>query len=224
MSLATRMTRFSVKPATVLLAAIVLAGCAQQSTPGYYTAPAASTETDALQQAQGRTGTLAPSQVQIGFGPVEEEVKVTAQVVPEGQAPVASSPVLKADIPRPLREPRTFLGTIPCLTDGGNCSVQRMTITLAPTGEWRARTEFLGDASRTNLVQQGCWNVTSNTPLRIMLQIPEGATRGVFSFVNDNVMRVVALDDVSPSLDTRLSRQADIDPISELPTAPLACR
>ncbi len=220
---AARTALVSRKSATVLFSALLLAGCAQQQAPGYYDVPHDSTQADAMQQAQGRGNARAPSQLQFGFGQLQEQAQVTAQVAPGVQETAVAAPA-QADIPRPLREPRTFLGTVPCLTDGGNCPAQRITLTLAPSGEWRARTQFVGADARDNLVQQGCWSLTGRSPVRIALQTSTGATRGAFSFVNDNVLRVVFLDDISPSLEYRLSRQADIDPINELPAAPLNCR
>lgn len=220
---AARTALFSRKSVTVLFSALLLAGCAQQNTPGYYDVPQDSTQADALHQAQGRGNARAPSQLQFGFGQVEQQDQVTAPAVAGAQSSAGTAAQASA-VPRPLREPRTFLGTVPCLTDGGNCPAQRITLTLAPSGEWRARTQFVGDGSHDDLLQQGCWSVTGMSPVRIVLQTSTGANRGAFSFINDNVLRVVLLDDLSPGLEYRLSRQADIDPINELPAAALNCR
>jgi hypothetical protein len=197
----------SYRTAGAVVLAIVLAGCAQQRPSGYYDAPKESTLSDAQHQAQGRSGARAPSQIQLGFGqekPTEETQEQRA----------AAADAIKA---RPLAEPKTFLGTLPCLTGSSGCSATRITLTLAPGGEWRARTSFVDrpDASN-NIVQQGCWDVIGTQPWRIVLQLQNEASKANLTFVNDNVLRVNLIDDIKPALDYHLTRQADIDPINEL--------
>lgn len=206
--------RFPKKTLGVLFAALVLAGCSSPHPPGYYDVPHDTTETDAQQKAQGRRTAQAPSQIQFGFNSGGQ-----TEQTPQAAANAAST------LPRAVREAKTFLGTVPCLSAGGNCPAQRITLTIAPTGEWRARTQYLdAAAAETQLVQQGCWLITGTEPLRIMLQTKEGATKGTFTFVNDNVLRVSSLNDITPNLDYRLTEQADVDAISELPTGtPLPC-
>src|SRR3546814_11047484 len=119
------------KPLGALVLALLLAGCAQQSMPNYYSTSHDSTEADAQNQAQGRSGARAPSQIQLGFGADQKVDKPQTQ-----QEDASERAVLKA---RPLAEAKTFLGTIPCLTGGTTCSAQRLTLTLAPSGEWRSR-------------------------------------------------------------------------------------
>src|SRR3546814_10474944 len=68
------------------------------------------TEADAQNQAQGRSGARAPSQIQLGFGADQKVDKPQTQ-----QEAASERAVLKA---RPLAEAKTFLGTIPCLTGG----------------------------------------------------------------------------------------------------------
>lgn len=198
----------SCRTAGAVVVAIVLAGCAQQRPSGYYDAPQESTLSDAQHQAQGRSGARAPSQIQLGFGGQEQVAETQRQQAAEGAGAIKA---------RPLAEPKTFLGTLPCLTGGSACSATRITLTLAPGGEWRARTAFVDrpDASN-NIVQQGCWNVIGTQPWRIVLQLQNEASKANLTFVNDNVLRVNFIDDIKPALDYHLTRQADIDPIDEL--------
>jgi hypothetical protein len=203
----------SCRTAGALVLAIVLTGCAQQRSSGYYDTPQESTMSDAQYQAQGRSGARAPSQIQLGFGGQKP-----ANEARQEQAAEAAS-AIKA---RPLAEPKTFLGTLPCLSGGSGCSATRITLTLAPGGEWRARTVFLDRPDpANNIVQQGCWDVIGTQPWRIVLQLQNNASKANLTFLNDNVLRVNLIDDVKPALDYRLTRQADIDAINELknPTA-----
>lgn len=206
-----------VKPMGALVLALLLAGCAQQRMPNYYDTPHDSTEADAQSQAQGRNGARAPSQIQLGFGADQKAAKPQA-----GQASAGEQTVIKA---RPLAEAKTFLGTIPCLTGAAACSAQRLTLTLAPDGQWRSRSVLLDKPdSKHNIVQQGCWDVIGTQPLRIVLKLNEQASMASMTFVNDNVLRINMINDVTPTLEYRLTRQADIDAIDELATkAPLQC-
>lgn len=219
MSSPAQLTRLSFcKPLGAAVLAMVLAGCAQQKTSGYYDTPHDNTMTDAQMQAQGRDVARAPSQIQLGFG--NENEKANKQQSPQ-QA--AESTAVKA---RALAEPKTFLGTVPCLANAGPaCSASRVTLTLAPAGQWRARTVLLDHPdAKNNIVQQGCWNVVGTQPLRIVLQMANEATKANLSFVNDNVLRINMINDIKPTLDYHLTRQQDIDPIDEISSqAPLQC-
>jgi hypothetical protein len=199
--------------------AVFLAGCAQQRAPHYYDAPRESTETDAMQQAQGRGGARAPAQIQLGFGANQQD---QARGAAAGESTSASTAIAA----RPLAEPKTFLGTLPCLTGGAACSATRITLTLAPSGEWRARTAFLDRPdAKNNRLEQGCWNVIGTQPLRIVLQTQGEASKANLTFVNDNVLRVNMIDGIEPTLEHRLTRQPDIDGITELANpAALHCR
>ena len=115
---------------------------------------------------------------------------------------------------------QTYLGTLPCLTPGMNCAPTRMTLTLAPNGRWRARSEALaaapGQPSATKpVLEQGCWDATTVRPIRIMLSDGQGATRADF-VVQNNALRVRSFNGQAPNLDYFMSRQPDLDPISEL--------
>lgn len=215
---------------SLVIGMALLTGCAQQQRPaGFYDTPHDSTLADAQQQAQGRRGARAPSQLQIGFG--ESDIEAARQ---RSQAdPAAAVAAVSADTPattsmnvRPLLEAKTFLGTLPCVNSDANCPAMRMTLTLAPTGEWRARTVPVNAATDNSaIVQQGCWDVMGTSPLRIILQAQgqEGSTG--LTFVNDNVLRITMYNDIRPILDYHLTRQADIDPIDELASQPaLTCQ
>lgn len=200
-----------------ILAVAVITGCAQQQqNPNYYTVAHDTTESDALQQAQGSSGVQAPSQIQLGFGDQQQKKK--------GQAP---DPQAKAqanlrEATRPLMQARTFLGTLPCINKTASCSANRITLTVAPTGEWRARTEVLGPDGKPNgkASQQGCWSVAGIKPLKILLQLKNDNTKASLTFVNDNVLRIDSFNGVRPNLDYHMTRQADVDAINELSGLP----
>ncbi|MBJ7264113.1 MAG: hypothetical protein JHC61_10475 [Burkholderiaceae bacterium] len=115
---------------------------------------------------------------------------------------------------------QTYLGTLPCLTPGMNCAPTRMTLTLAPNGRWRARSEALATApgqpsAAKPVLEQGCWDATTVRPIRVMLSDGQGATRADF-VVQNNALRVRSFNGQAPNLDYLMSRQPDLDPISEL--------
>lgn len=196
----------------VAAAAVVLAGCAQQRNPNYYAVEHDSTQSDALQQAEGPTGTMAPSQIQLQFG--GQQKKKSAQQ----QSPQAKAQEAVREATRPLMQAKTFLGTLPCINKTDTCSANRITLTIAPTGEWRARTQILGPDSKPGgkAVQQGCWSVTGTKPLKVLLLLKNDNSKASLTFINDNVLQVDSFNGVQPSLNYRLTRQADIDAIDEL--------
>lgn len=204
------------KPVIAAFFALTLAGCAQQKAPGYYNTPHDNTESDAQSQAQGRHTARAPSQIQLGFGTDQE-----SKQPPSAQAQAAESLAIKA---RALSEPKTFLGTLPCLVNNSACSATRVTLTMAPGGQWRSRTVALNGAE-AQTVQQGCWDVIGTQPLRILLQMKNDVVKANLTFVNDNVLRINMINDIKPTLDHHLTRQQDIDPIDELSGQPaLQCQ
>ena len=205
------------KPIGIAIVALLLAGCAQQQTPGYYNTAHDSTEADAQTQAQGRNAARAPSQVQLGFGGEQP-----ARQTPVQQAQPEPAATVKA---RALSEPKTFLGTVPCLTGQSGCSATRVTLTLAPGGEWRSRTVFLDTPTAEHTITQlGCWDVVGTAPLRIVLQNQNQSSVANLTFVNDNVLRINMINDIRPALDYHLTRQADVDGIDELSVkSPLNC-
>jgi hypothetical protein len=196
---------------TPVLLVMLLGACAEQRQPGYYDTPRESTRTDARYRGQGDAAPSAPSQIQLGFG--DETKKPSGQSAP---APAASTSA--SATPQPLIQPHTFLGTVPCLS-GQACPPTRLTLTLAPDGQWRARSTMLNDAKST-LTQLGCWVVVGEQPLRIALRTADKQTKGLLEFVGDNVLRIHSLDGQRATLDYRLTRQPDTDPISELSQQP----
>lgn len=205
------------------LALLILAGCASDYDTSRYHPSRENTQSDAHRHAQGQRGAMAPSQLQIGFGDAEQRKQAAAE---RAEAEADSSGSTAALPPRPLRQPQTFLGTMPCLTSDQNCPASRVTLTFSPGGEWRARSQVLGtDSSRQPLAQQGCWEVVGNDPLRVILRTTSDSTRAAFQFVNDSLLRVYRFNDITPRLDYHLTRQPDIDPIDELANEPaLNCR
>lgn len=200
---------------------VLLGACAQQRAPGYYDTPRDSTVSDALHRAQGDSATQAPSQLQLGFGSQEQKPKPTgSQAAPPAGSDAAAAPAAGAarqNLPQALADTRTYLGTIACM-DGGQCPSSRMTLTLAPDGQWRARNTPVDGSSpaRTTL---GCWFLTGVDPVRIVLQSGDQA-RASLEFSASNVLRVVRVNGQPPLLESRLTRQADLDPIAELSSQP----
>ena len=213
----TPLIRFRAKAGiTLVMGMALLAGCAQQQTAGYYDTPYESTLSDAEQHAQGGRGTRAPSQLQLGFG--DSEAARNAQQAEAGpDAGASSQDMATASAPRELLEAKTFLGTVPCVTSQAGCPASRITLTLAPSGEWRARTERVDAPSADHpIIQQGCWDVIGTDPLRIVMQTSNQESKTSMTFVNDNMLRVTMFNDIRPILDYHLTRQADVDPIDEL--------
>ncbi|MER1967548.1 copper resistance protein NlpE N-terminal domain-containing protein [Castellaniella sp. GW247-6E4] len=200
-----RLYRRALAPALLIL----LGACAQQREPGYYQPAAAGTASDAMHRAQGGTDIVAPAQIQLGFGPDTRGNPPQAGGRDSADTPAAQTP---AATPAPLADTHTYLGTVPC-AEGMQCPASRMTLTLAPDGQWRARSVTV-DTAKTS-TRMGCWYLTSDKPLRILLQIGE-RTRAQMEFASNSTLRVLMVDGHRPLLDYTLTRQADIDPIDEL--------
>jgi hypothetical protein len=209
-----RFTRASVvsRAAAVAFAALLLSACAQQNAPGYYAPEHDTTAADARDQALGRDRAQVPGQIHFGFGNTQKSKPANGTAAAE--APAAAVPAT----PRALTEAKTFLGTVPCTRNTDACSANRITLTLAPTGEWRARTTILSTrpGAKTATAEQGCWSVIGTEPLRIALRLKNNNTKASLTFLSDNVLRINRLDGVASNLDYRLTRQADIDPINEI--------
>ena len=203
---------FRSKMLGALALAALAAGCAQpQQSAALYDSSRENTRLDAESQAMGRSPKASP-QIQLGFGGTGEAPPADASQ----QAEAATSA-----IPRPLAEARSFLGTVPC-PSGMACEASRFMVTLAPSGEWRARTTLLvGNLPSQALTEQGCWNIIGNDPLRIALvHANQDTAKADLVFVNSNLLRVQAINGVQPVLEHRLTRQADLDPIDELKNRP----
>lgn len=209
------------------LAMALLAACASDYDTSRYHTSRENTQADAHRQAQGKRGALAPSQLQFGFGESERKRADQAEPAADSQAQGEALPTEESGAvpPKPLRQPQTFLGTMPCLTADRDCPASRVTLTFAPEGEWRARSVMLGHSSQQPLVQQGCWEVVHREPLRVILRTVNDNSRAAFDFINDGLLRLHRFNDVSPRLDYHLTRQPDLDPIDELANEPaLNCR
>lgn len=205
--------RTRIRLAALLVGAAITGGCASPSDIAQSSTSRESTLSDAVGKAQGPKGQRhASSQVQLGFGENRPLAPMRAQE--EQEAPAG-------DTIRPLREPKTFLGTVPCL-DGSGCPAVRITLTVAPNGHWRARYEptAVQDAAKPQ-AGQGCWYPAGSQPWRIVLRTPgqEGSLASM-SFINDNVMRVLTFKDRTPTLNYQLTRQPDLDAIAELDAQP----
>ena len=220
---------------------IVLAGCAQMQQqmqqPGYYNPPAASSTTDAIEHAEGPYGTQtmrAPSQIQIGLknrgadaAPAQGSAAPAAgqtSAASQGAASAQAADTLQASL---FPEPLTFAGTLPCFHPEMKCSAQKITITLAPNGRWRARAAYLEQATQSGapLVDQGCWRVIPQATPRIVLLNPSGNVRAELAQTSSNVLRLISINGDSVNLTYTLTRQPDLDPIDELnktkaPTCP----
>ena len=243
---------FAVKHIAAACGLVVLAGCAQQQEPGYYTPQRGSSITDSQYTGEGaqyRSVVRAPSQVQISLdrdarqanpqaadsqaqpqGPLPASAAATgavaqAQPVAASQAAgsaggstggAANNPALASFAP----QPQTYAGTLPCLAPGMNCSGQKMVLTLASNGRWRARLAFVDMAGATGkpTVEQGCWDATTARPIRLLLTDLKGNTRADFESLG-NTLRVRSMDGQTPNLNYSLTRQPDLDPISELSSA-----
>lgn len=102
------------------------------------------------------------------------------------------------------------------------CSAQKITITLAPNGRWRARAAYLEQASKSGstLADQGCWRVIPQAVPRIILLNPSGNVRAEMAQTSGNVLRLISINGDSVNLTYTLTRQPDLDPIDELNKTP----
>jgi len=192
----------------------MVGGCAKQkSDPNYYDPPQSGSETDASNQARStynRGVISAPSQIQLdlkregstGAAPAETP---DADAVSTGRAAVVA-------------QPQTYLGTLPCFHQALECTAQRITLTLAPNGRWRARVGYLHAAGQSgaNVVDQGCWRAVLERRPRILLLEGRGNVRAELVMTQNNVLRVRTVNGDAPSLVYNLTRQPDLDPIDEL--------
>ncbi|WP_323012220.1 hypothetical protein [Castellaniella sp.] len=202
----------------------LLGACAQQA--GYYDTPRESTASDAMHRAQGGGTAIAPSQLQLGFGGQTEAKPATGTPEDAGNAiPVAvalgqtaaTTGANRQGLPQSLADTRTYLGTVAC-TGAAPCSASRLTLTLAPDGQWRAR-NTPADGSSPASTAMGCWFLTHTDPVRIVLQAGEQPYASL-ELVQSNVLKLLRLNGQAPVLESRLTRQADLDPITELSSQP----
>ncbi len=212
----------------ILTSAMLLTACAQMQQPGYYNLPAASSATDAQAQAEAAYATQAvrpPNQIQIGLNssaPSQQPASAapsggvnSASSASSGNA-TAESPIdgLRSEL---IPEPQTFAGTLPCFHPEMKCVAQRVTITMAPNGRWRARAAYLGQNNKTSqLADQGCWRATAQAVPRIVLLNGQGNVRAELAMTSTNVLRLISINGDMPNLTYTLTRQPDLDPINEL--------
>ncbi|MCX5590084.1 hypothetical protein [Alcaligenes endophyticus] len=192
------------------VSAVLLTACAQSPLSDTQSGRG-STQTDALKIAQGRDALRANSQLQFGLDKQDK--------------PLESEQLAKTStntfIPE-LKEAKTFLGTLPC-AGADTCALQKLTVTLAPTGQWRLRAQTIDAQGQTisesGLSSMGCWVSTAVSPRRIILLNAQDTVMADLSFSNNNVLLVNSYNQQRPTLSTSLTRQADIDPIDELDTS-----
>ncbi|WP_144632512.1 copper resistance protein NlpE [Bordetella genomosp. 13] len=145
-----------------------------------------------------------------------------ATVAPDADAGGPVNPEAQAFMP----QAQTYMGTFPCFSRSMQCQAeaQRVTLTLAPNGRWRARTVALEGQGKP-VAEQGCWNVTGERPARLLLLDGAGSTRAELLATANNVLRVRSVLGNAPTLDYSLTRQPDLDPIDELVKQPVpACQ
>ena len=138
---------------------------------------------------------------------------------PPSSAATAPSESLQATL---IPEPQSFAGTLPCFHPEMKCSAQRVTITLAPNGRWRARAAYLEQSSKNSTVQtdQGCWRASAQAVPRVVLLNNQGNVRAELAMTSGNMLRLISMNGGTANLTYNLSRQPDLDPIDELKGKP----
>ena len=230
-------SKFKLSRGSFVVAALVgfaITGCAQTSQPGYYNPPPASTTKDAIEFAEGGVSQRtvhAPAQIQIKLrGDQQAQAKTGTQpqtspdsLTEQGRAQLEQE--VQADhspqnllIPKPV----TFFGTLPCFHQDMQCTAQQVTLTLAPNGRWRARVAYLENqqASGKSMTDQGCWRSIAMQQPRIILMDADRNVRAELSMTSSETLRLRSMDGQTPNLTYTLSKQPDLDPISELDKEP----
>jgi hypothetical protein len=122
-----------------------------------------------------------------------------------------------------IPEAQTFTGTLPCFHSEMRCTAQRITLTLAPNGRWRARAAYLersGTDSGAQL-EQGCWRAVLMAQPRVVILTPQGNVRADLTLINaGNALQLGSINGQVPNLTYTLSRQPDLDSIDELNNRP----
>lgn len=194
--------QYALRPLTIaalMTAAFFTAGCASNNPPSE-SSLRSSTLNDAQEHARGgRDRNHTPSQWAFGFG---DKKGANTNGIASGQV-------------RELLETRTFLGTIACPPANDTCEPVRLVTTMSPDGVWRMRAALIGQ-NDTPAVSQGCWHQIGDNPTRILLQTQNDTVFADLSFMHDQQLRVNVFNYVRPTLETHLSRQPEVDPISEL--------
>jgi hypothetical protein len=214
--------------------AVALAGCAQTSQPGYFNPAPASTTKDAIEFAEGGVSQRtvhAPSQIQIKLRP-DQQTQATDRSVTQASAQELTGEG-RAQLEREIQadqspkstlisKPQTFFGTMPCFHQDMRCTAQQVTLTLAPNGRWRARVAYFENqqVSGNTMTDQGCWRSIPMRPPRIILMDADRNVRAELSMHSPDTLRLRSIDGETPNLIYTLSKQPDVDPISELDQAP----
>jgi len=191
---------------------LVVSGCAQQARdPSFYDQPASGSATDATRQARnahGRSVIGAPSQIQLDLHP-DRQQPATHSSPDADTAPAAVTPAAI------IAQAQTYLGTFPCFHRVNNCAAQRVTLTLAPNGRWRARVGSLPANGQPigDQFDQGCWRAIPERPPRLVLRDANGTARAELVAVRGNTLRVRSVNGAALSLTYNLTRQPDLDPI-----------
>ena len=86
---------------------------------------------------------------------------------------------------------------------------------MSPDGVWRMRASDT-EQNTPAVISQGCWHQIGAVPTRILLQTQNDTVLADLSFVHDQQVRVNVFNYVRPTLETHLSRQPEVDPITEL--------
>lgn len=225
--------------ALVLGGLLILGGCSQLQQPGYYNPPKASSQTDAVAAAEAaysQQTVRAPSQIQFD---IKKPVVATAQTAPATQSntggateQVASSDNISNETINPIGPSpqaqlipiaQTFAGTLPCFNREMKCTAQRITLTLAPNGRWRARAAYLDQdiASGKPLAEQGCWRTYNMSQPNVVLLDESGNVRADLVMTGNNVLQLRSLNGQTPNLNYTITRQPDVDPIAELDKSPV---
>jgi len=190
----------------ICLAALASACTGAQRDPAYYDVPTGNSAADAARQARNthhRSVVSAPSQIQYALNE---------------QAEQATEAGAHTHI---VAQPQTYLGTLPCFRRERHCAAQRVTLTLAPNGRWRARVDLLGAGVQSaGVVEQGCWRAIPGRPVRLLLIEHADNVRAELLMVQSNMLRVRTVNGTALSLDYNLTGQRDLDPIDAVFEAP----
>lgn len=202
------MLKTSLRYAATLLTLSAVVGCAQMPFSGDKEETRATSLSDAQTHARGgRDRHHASSQVELGFGG-----NATKSQVKEAHNSLRTPPTVAVE---ELTQPQTFIGTIACGPTATACNPVRVVISLHPNGVWRLRAKDM-DENRTPTVAQGCWHQIGKNPNRIILQTQNDTVLADLSFSSPNKTRVNVFNYMNPKLETYLSRQPEVDSISEL--------
>jgi len=150
--------------------------------------------------------------------PADPAAPPSFEAMPTPVAATAGAPAQTEPVSTLFPQAQTFLGTLPCFQPDMRCIAQRITLTLAPNGRWRARSAYL-DADRQKesaQADQGCWRSIDERPPRVILMEANGNARAELVMAANNVLRLRAINGQSPNLNYSLTRQPDLDPIDEL--------